>query len=411
MISGSSQNEMDENPEVSRRHFLNRGLWGGVGAGLLISNTKGEQNSPQYMCGGLAAADAVFMYIELLYKVERSVLLKLVTTLSATGRDFSMAFGELHCLIKALETEICKTKKLVNAQEMRQLTEGGLACSQLVNNTKGVTDSNMQGYVTVLAAINEQVAKSAQCFLPDGKYEISAEATKIINKLLLQTEVVKKFQERLNQANDNYTKEYRSIGEKTEQIRTDLRAAIQAIFDAEEAYSNGKDSKNIRERAKKSLDDPIRNLEKLAKEQRQEQEDLPVKLLIILLKGIQYWIENPGTMAEDTAQQATSSADVKFVKVASNSEPLRLKSIESIIKSLLKKHCGPGTDVQILACKAAATGVFGWRKALHPDLRLKAINFALSTAGQIGRLPCDRKPMPNLNALAEALSDLAPKIT
>jgi len=398
---------------VCRRSFLRASVAGGLTAPLIYAESLtavgGAAEGCQYK---LSAVEALTMFTDLLFRIQSDSFGKLNDKIELVAADCEQRYKSLCQLVEQLETELRKTNRAGQVQQMKVLTEIGCASAgQLVTST---SSQGEQAGLKALDTINREIVRAVEELLPEGETVLGTEATRVLRAILTEVHKSTASQQRMddNQLARRESKDLITKG--IQKVQGLIFSASSQILHADDGSSG---SQNARARAVELLGQTRDQLEQLINDLKARQlysEGSPGELLLALLDGTKQWVSNPASVGASPTS-AYMRDEPRFITVKEFSPsaatvPFIGFSVNRV-SDLLRECCPPDGLVHLSQIITAMTAVVGW-KVVRTGVGLPpsyaAVRAKVWSALNILRLSC--RPygnhVPNPNKLADELTTM-----
>lgn len=246
---------------------------------------------------------------------------------------------------------------------MRDLTDIGRTQANMLNAHASSTDT--RALVKSLTLVSEQVGQTAQDLLPAGQNQLSAEASRILNKIVrLVKESIPRQQALISETQKSTNELLNVLRNNIKSIEGHLDAAREAAVVADNPLSKPGAIEKAREMAVGETTEAIKELSELKSTaikrcgDKCSEATQIIDDLVMTLEGIREWIKAPEKVLafiedRDPARDATAS-----LRQTHYAHPLAPETIGNIFA----RHCPPGSSWQVAKCQTAVIAVFkGWK--------------------------------------------------
>jgi len=218
------------------------------GVASTLTATTAAQVSDEKKCEERPLADALMLFMELLFDVQQSAIVKAAEATFKPARDCEKTLCQLSERIDALKAEICESSKSKRAQQMRDLVETGRVNAQLLEKSSGASPAKFASLAVSLNTINSLIDDAAR----DVEIECKIILTEKGKRLLL--EIIKLID--LNRwICTRITESQQVFASDVDLARCRVRAVQHYIFEAADAITH-----NNLPKLDENIDNAVRTL-------------------------------------------------------------------------------------------------------------------------------------------------------
>jgi hypothetical protein len=372
-----------------RRRFMASALIGGAGS-LLASNSvfAATDSDVADMCAELSAADPLYIYTSLVYKLQPVAI--------AEGRKFEVAvqtsqaqkLKELGVLSDKLRARLPQRSRAQSAADrLKSLAYIGQTNVEAFSSTTGVRSrAGMRAHAQSQSLIMTEMTNASVALSADVK--LSGEAWQLLQELLQKIDEIRNFQPQVEKAREDFNNTIQSINDKISRIQDALMDASSFVVKGDKSSATKRVNDAIA--AVKELPGYSASLKSEANKNltKQEAEALsPNKFIDMLDPGVLNLIEQnqPGATSPMQSSQHHSNN-----KASSAPDP-------QTVKAIVQQFLVSGTWWQVVAVAAVCLPLWSYPRT---EQRKSLIYSALTA------IP--RGPNSNLWTAAYYLNQLRP---